>query len=297
MRYPDLKTGSAEFTKALVDDPYFGALQVKYGYALTCHKAQGGEWDTVAIDFNDTRGRQNENFFRWSYTALTRARNRVVLVGEPSFDQYSEMQWDTPATPEPVDDNGNKETPSDPDWERYHFNQMPEIFYERHCRLREAWRAKQIGIEALDHLQYCERYQIRCDDEDGMVQYWYKGDGDVSRVQGADGTAMASELVTETLSVMNSVLLEGSADGDTDNDPFLRAFRDRVTAAIEGSGIRLLSSRSMEYRLRMRFDDSGQVAEIDFTYDNKQKWTNAIEVGGRGKSGGVIDRLRNLIDA
>ena len=297
MRNPDLRPGSAEFIKALVDDPYFGALQVKYGYALTCHKAQGGEWDMVAIDFSDTRGRQNENFFRWSYTALTRARSRVALVGAPSFDQYTEMQWDAPATPEPVDDNGNKETPPDPDWERYHFSQMPEIFFHRHCLLRKAWQEKQIGIEALDHLQYCERYQVRRSNEHGTVQYWYRGNGEVSRVQGANGIAVASDFIADALSVMNSILLEDGADNITDNDSFLGAFRDRVTTAIDGSGIRLLSSRSMEYRLRMRFEVNGHVAEIDFIYDNKQKWTNATEVGGRGKSGGLIDRLRNLLDA
>ena len=67
--------------RILRGDPYFNALQVKYAYAVTCHKAQGGQWKNVYIDLGyvpeDTPGK---DFYRWLYTAVTRATGRVNLI-------------------------------------------------------------------------------------------------------------------------------------------------------------------------------------------------------------------------
>ncbi|MCU0409090.1 MAG: ATP-binding domain-containing protein, partial [Bacteroidales bacterium] len=66
---------------AVRSDPYYNALQVKFAYAVTCHKAQGGQWERVFID----QGMFNRNditidYLRWFYTALTRSTDRVYLV-------------------------------------------------------------------------------------------------------------------------------------------------------------------------------------------------------------------------
>jgi exodeoxyribonuclease-5 len=66
---------------AILKDKYFNALQVKYSYAVTCHKSQGGQWSEVYIDqgfINEDI--LNSDYYRWLYTALTRARNKVYLV-------------------------------------------------------------------------------------------------------------------------------------------------------------------------------------------------------------------------
>ena len=62
--------------------PYFNALQVKYAYAVTCHKAQGGQWSTVFIDMGGipVEATTTIDYYRWLYTALTRARERVYLI-------------------------------------------------------------------------------------------------------------------------------------------------------------------------------------------------------------------------
>lgn len=68
-----------QFLTELHHDPYFNAIQVKYGYAITCHKAQGGEWDNVIVDFNGRSGLSTESL-RWTYTALTRAKKHLMLA-------------------------------------------------------------------------------------------------------------------------------------------------------------------------------------------------------------------------
>jgi exodeoxyribonuclease V len=65
--------------------PYFNALQVKFAYALTCHKTQGGQWDTVFIDQGFISDKMiNVEFSRWLYTAVTRATKKLYLV---SFEE------------------------------------------------------------------------------------------------------------------------------------------------------------------------------------------------------------------
>lgn len=66
---------------AVRKDPYFNALQIKFAYAVTCHKAQGGQWERVFIDqgmFN--RNEITLDYLRWFYTALTRSTDRIYLV-------------------------------------------------------------------------------------------------------------------------------------------------------------------------------------------------------------------------
>lgn len=73
------REGTQEFADALANDEIYNALHVKYGYAFTCHKSQGGEWDTVYVDFSKRNGLDDDSL-RWKYTAVTRAKKRLVCV-------------------------------------------------------------------------------------------------------------------------------------------------------------------------------------------------------------------------
>lgn len=71
--------------KKLKSDPYFNALQVKYAYAITCHKAQGGQWQHVYLDQGYlTEEMLTPDYFRWLYTAFTRATDTLYLVNFPT---------------------------------------------------------------------------------------------------------------------------------------------------------------------------------------------------------------------
>ena len=69
--------------KGALQDPYYNALQAKYAYCVTCHKAQGGQWKHVYIDLGGLMINENENladFYRWLYTAVTRATEKVFFI-------------------------------------------------------------------------------------------------------------------------------------------------------------------------------------------------------------------------
>ncbi|NOZ34761.1 MAG: AAA family ATPase [Chlorobi bacterium] len=78
--YLNIKNKRNRFKK-IKEDPYFNALQIKFAYAVTCHKAQGGQWKKVFIDQGwITEEMINKEFLRWLYTAFTRAENELSLV-------------------------------------------------------------------------------------------------------------------------------------------------------------------------------------------------------------------------
>ncbi len=78
--YEDVSS-KQEKMKRLKENPYFNALQIKYAYAVTCHKAQGGQWKNVFLDISYVPEEYlGINFYRWLYTAFTRATERIYLV-------------------------------------------------------------------------------------------------------------------------------------------------------------------------------------------------------------------------
>ncbi|MBQ2497056.1 MAG: ATP-binding domain-containing protein, partial [Prevotella sp.] len=81
--YADVRPKSKRL-KMLQEDVYYSALQVKYGYAVTCHKAQGGQWAHVYVDQGYmTEEMLTPDYIHWLYTAFTRATEQLFLVNWP----------------------------------------------------------------------------------------------------------------------------------------------------------------------------------------------------------------------
>ena len=81
--YQDLQPKKSQYEKVRTN-AFFNALQVKFAYAVTCHKAQGGQWKNVYIDFGYIRMESIDmDFLRWMYTAFTRATDKLFLINLP----------------------------------------------------------------------------------------------------------------------------------------------------------------------------------------------------------------------
>ena len=63
------------------NNKFFNALQVKFAYSFTCHKSQGGQWSSIFLEFPFLPNGMDEDFFRWLYTAITRAKSKLHLIG------------------------------------------------------------------------------------------------------------------------------------------------------------------------------------------------------------------------
>jgi exodeoxyribonuclease-5 len=91
--YMEIKN-KRERWKKIRENPYFNALQVKYAYALTCHKAQGGQWKAVFIDHGYlVEDMLDKEYYRWLYTAFTRPTEKLFLVN------FNKNFFDAPEVP------------------------------------------------------------------------------------------------------------------------------------------------------------------------------------------------------
>lgn len=83
MKEKGIRQKSEAFKKAMLTDPYLNALRVVFGYVLTCHKAQGGEWEEVYLDIPRRIAREPKAAtYQWLYTAMTRARDTLHIVDD-----------------------------------------------------------------------------------------------------------------------------------------------------------------------------------------------------------------------
>ena len=78
--YADLKSNYKKFL-SVKKNPYFNALQVKFSYAITCHKSQGGQWNTVFVEQPYLPNGVSNEYLRWLYTAITRTKDKLYLIG------------------------------------------------------------------------------------------------------------------------------------------------------------------------------------------------------------------------
>ena len=91
MRNPHLKQGTQAFADALMTDVYYTAIRAKYGYAVTGHKCQGGEWGKVFVDYTDRTG-LNDDSLRWAYTATTRAQKTLYVTNLPHVTPFNKFR-------------------------------------------------------------------------------------------------------------------------------------------------------------------------------------------------------------
>ncbi len=78
--YADEKANYKRFLK-IKNNKYFNALQVKFSYAITCHKSQGGQWEHIFIEQPYLSDGLNKDYLRWLYTAITRSKTKLYLIG------------------------------------------------------------------------------------------------------------------------------------------------------------------------------------------------------------------------
>jgi hypothetical protein len=290
MRYPQLKPHMPAFRLNITDDGYFNALQVKFGYAMTCHKAQGGEWHTGIVHFSLPGDGRNSSSFRWVYTAITRAAKKLVVVNPPDFTDDSDMKWDIPSNRIQLDEGEDFTT--DPDWNRLSFSSQLATLMNVHQQLRAAWNERGIVIEQLQHLQYCERYTLQREGKRAVVQYWYDRRFRVGRSGTAPGAFHEGTLADEALAAFQSLSARPSAGQP---EPFIQEFLARLDAAMTGASIQRTSHQIMLNRLRVTFADAGRRGAIDFIHSDASTWTAAQEVGGPGSSRGLYEEVQRLM--
>ncbi len=160
MRYPQLKRGSQQFKEYLKNDPYFNALRVKYGYAITGHKSQGGEWDTVFVDYTGRTG-LNTDCLRWTYTVTTRASHTLYGCNMPNVTPMSKLQVApiikvVKPREEYLSFSDIPETP-------FHAKDAPNYIKAKYWVVSDELKNHNCSVISIESKSYCEWYRVEDD--------------------------------------------------------------------------------------------------------------------------------------
>lgn len=306
IRNPQAKDNKALKKELLKTDLYFNALQVKYGYAVTCHKAQGGEWENVLVDFSGIKGLQNKQFFQWAYTAITRSSQNLIVVNAPKFSSLSVMNWGDFIEQKPETKNeviqdlysviieNKKDKPDNLVSENLEITVDLKQLQVFHLKLTQYWKEIGFIIINLEHLQYCERYTLSCDNKIIQVQYYYNGKFKISRYEILPNQDIDNDLSQKILSAFNNIS-NNNIPNVNKNNKFIEDFLQTLDKILSQSPIKRESYKVMPYRLRIAFSDEKRKGELDFNFNGKQNWTTVQEVGGIGATNGLFQEISMLI--
>lgn len=286
MRYPQLKPNTKEFTEALRADPYFNALQVKFGYALTCHKAQGGEWDDVFVYFEHAR--TDALALRWAYTALTRARLRVFGINLPDRQPWTgSLPPLNGAAPKTCGGGAVSQgvEPMAPGtrWDEM-FPEQPSFLREQHRRMAAALQHAGFVIEDVQVRagNYYWRYSLCKDEKRARIHVTFSRNGVLTPhvLPGAD-TVLGDQALTCVRLPTLAPIPESKAIDFPEDKPYLRTFyQDFMLPKAEAAGSQVIGVEHHPYRERYFLARGPVHVGIDVVYKARGTITAISRVNG-----------------
>jgi hypothetical protein len=165
-------------------DKFVNAVNLRYGYALTVHRAQSYKWNHIFFNLNqgDDRGTDNKGYFKWVYSGIGCAKRRLYLVNTPQITPYIKMVWkDNHACV--VNIGAQKEffpftddTPIELRNKPASFESVSDFLFNFYCWLSSELETINVSIKDVDHKPYAEHYQIMGENrEEGKLIIAYDG--------------------------------------------------------------------------------------------------------------------------
>ena len=269
IRNSHLKANTKEWKDTLKSDPYFNALKVKFGYAITCHKAQGSEWKNIFLNCKSHQSYLSEGYFRWLYTALTRASKNLYTLDEPHIGITDKLNGnnihmehinDSFTDNKPVKDNTSSSNP---------FN-IKDIFllaiYQKIATITES---NNIKILDLQHNQNQEQYIFESNDEQSRVAIYYN-DKDIITTINPMETNNLSNLIKAILEPFKNHLLTTEKHSNfTFTERFLEDFYLALANTLNNQKIIIANIEHLNYMERYTFTRDNEIAIIDFYYNGR----------------------------
>ncbi len=302
IRHPRLKAGTTEFKDTLRADPYFNALRIKFGYAVTCHKAQGGEWKNVFLNCKTSMGYFNSSYFRWLYTGITRAKENLFTLDEPHFTIGSHLQ---PSRIENIVPKQGVLVLSDEILEMdipFDFpNETPflkNIFLAVNDILKDA----NLNIISIRHTDYLERYTFSRGKESVTFKIHYNGQNKISSIEKPTPSNSFADGINSVLAQLENKAIilpeEETAESQNEipfefNDPFMKVFYENIKVKMESSNIIISSIEHKLYHEIYEFKRNGYIATYKFWYDANRVFKNTEIVNAR--TTGLTNEINTLL--
>lgn len=291
-KHIDRKKDRDAFQLALRSDPYFNALRLRFGYAITCHKAQGGEWSHVIVSCATPQNPRSSDYFRWLYTAMTRTSSKLYLVDPPEIRlKAAGTGWVTPSSTEPGPQSPEAGPPDqramapEPDGSAPSLAISPQSLFRTWLQTEIRNRLADTGIEIEDvaHHQYREAYFFKRGADAVRIDIGYKGNWTVSGVTCPRPDGFAEEIMARIAGLSGHKPGTGtsvSASAGAPDRPFLRDFHDRLIAALAKKGITAVNLKEQQWSQRYVIARGADSVTVDIFYNGKNQLNRAGFAGG-----------------
>lgn len=280
-RNSKLKPGTKEFKDELKVDPYFNALQIKFGYAVTCHKAQGGEWRNVFVDCNAKMGKSNSTYFRWLYTAITRAKNKLYTLNTPHYNAGSKMKipnnQDISKVGEIIIIDDKREESNN---SKFSFEK--EFQKKLYSAILEQIKNLDVSIEDIQHRQFCEHYRFSNVSQRTLILLYYNSKNILTKILANEDNNLSSSIIDKLIFIINKEIIVKGENPEPINDslsnefpvefPFLKDLYENIYSEVKKENIIISDIKHLQWRERYSFTKDNFIAVADITYNKEGKF-------------------------
>lgn len=318
IRHSGLRPGSLEFKEILKSDTYFNSLHLKFGYAITCHKAQGSEWNHVFVKCRTNQNQLSADYFRWLYTATTRTADKLYLMEPPNIKLGSGLVMggatsigrcseSKPKEKNPVSSTGidasvlisrsvNEETCTP--METYGITSNNHFSLEILRRVTSLIKDKNFTIQSVNQNQFQECYYFQRDNQIARIVFYYNGKGKITKILSPNQNEFSDDVI-KILAPMDGILIVQEKTNVEKNfvfpEEFLNEFHGRLEPLTVENNIQIADVKQMDWKQRYTFIKSGEVAVIDFIYDGKSRFTNCLPVRNDCSSSDFIFEIATVL--
>ncbi len=283
--YGYIKEGSNEFKDLLMKDPYFNSLRTKFGYAITCHKAQGGEWDTVWVDYSKRVGLSDDTI-RWCYTATTRARQQLVVINAPHITPMEGLQFLPIAkitkTPKGFFDESIRV--NEPGTEG-----LPPALSVKIKAIKDAIIDTEFELKSFRILGYLIRFAFAISDKKIEIDAFFDGEGVIKRLP-VTGKDEQRDAIIEIIN--KSFIIPSTLSYKPSNSIHAELF-NRVSSAAENAGVGILNIKDYpsSYYIMYNLRTDATLAYIQFYYSINLALTMAMPKSELGSDDQKLQQL------
>ena len=300
IRNSKLKAGTKEFKDTIRSDVYFNALRIKFGYSVTCHKAQGGEWTNTFLNCQTSMGYFNSSYFRWLYTGITRAKDNLFTLDEPHFTIASNLQ---------PPKNENIKTRQDvlilnieiSDLEiPFDFSNEASIVKHIYLAVNEYLKDDNISISNIRHTNYLEHYTVSRVSETAVFKISYNGQNKITSIQKPANTSDFIEYTyTKLIKLQNKTIVIAEQETEVTEtefefeQEFLKEFYDKIKEKLDPLNFHIANIEHKPYHEIYEIKQNGFTAAYKFWYDGKFKFKKTEVI--LSKTTGLVEEINKLL--
>lgn len=280
------KLREEECRRRYMTDPYVNAARVKYGYAITGHKSQGGEWHTVYADFYN-RMLLTTDCLRWIYTVITRPSHRLIGASLPFIEKTSTLkieeikQLGKNSTDLMNNIIAPRETP-------YHDNTKLASIRAKYAAIEKGFEQTPYSIIKVESRPYLEMYHINTPNGNVRIDGRYDRSGFVS----FNGTANP-----ELIKILNdNSKFEFNLNYEPSRYNFKLMYNKIQSAAIDlGLTIANISEQITNYKIIYNLLSDISIIKLEFFFDSNGMFTYAAPFSSLGKEDKKLQELLTQI--